>query len=294
MTEIAFFALSSLIGLGIYKKIRIPEHMPKSRKMFLSYQKGLVLGQEISKLLGPTPTPLSIPEYKWFSNLVEILLVLQKRSGMSIRSCLKHLRSILIEDVKLERKRFGEILSSLSQFLIISFMTIFFYVSFIILIENILLETLLVVVFVQLVGGSLFFFLEKRVYKKYFNTIDKILCSMLKFSVLSNANLPNQKILSLSLDEIPHEAIQKEEGLFRDNFSLFRDNFLEAVNKWKNEGNEIESELQFQISELYDHRDYQKEKFLRFIAALRFSILGVFFLSSYLFLILSLSGSLLI
>ena len=286
MMEFTFFAVSSLLGLGIYHKIQISYRPKQQREPFLNYQKGICLGREISKLLRPTPSQITLPDYKWFSKIVEVLLILQKNFGMPIQFCLKHIRSILVEDVKLERKRFGEIFSSLCQFLIISLMTIIFYFTFVILIAKVSLGILLQVLCIQLIGGGLFFLVENKFHKKYFDTIDKILCSMMKLSVLSNANLPNQKILSLSLNEFPKDALKTEEALFRDNF-------LEAVDKWKGQGSEIGNELHFQMSELNNYRDYQRESFLRFVSALKFSFLGIFFLSSYLFLILSLSGSLL-
>ncbi len=286
MTEVAIFAVSSFLGLGIYHKIRLSHNSNSRKKIFLTYQKGICLGREISKILRPTPSQITLPEYKWFSKIVEVLLTLQKNFGMPIQSCLKHIRSTLVEDVKLERKRFGEVLSSSCQFLIISIMTIVFYSTFVVLIAKVSLGVLLQILCVQLIGGSLFFLVENKVHKKYFYTIDRVLCSMMKLSVLSNANLPNQKILALSLDELPKDVLNTEEGLFRDNF-------LEAVDKWKNQGSEIGDELRFQMSELNDYRSYQREKFLRFVGALKFSFLGLFFLSSYLFLILKLSGSLL-
>ena len=285
MGKLAIVVFSTFVGLLVFYGINFSFSF--FQKSILPHRRGIVLGKEISILLRTLHPKVSLVDYKWFSNIVEILLTLQKKFGLQIHPCLRKIRSLLIDDVKLERKRFGEILSSLAQFAIISLMTVIFYLSFTSLIVRVSPLILIKILCFQALGSLLFFLVEKFIHKKYFDSIDKLFCSMMKLSVLSKANLPNQKILSLSLDTLPSTVGQSETTLLKENLLL-------AVEKWTTHGSEISGELDFQMAELGDYREFVREKFLRFVNVFKFSTLCFFFLPSYLFLILELSQSFLI
>ena len=288
IVEISAFLLCTLVGILLFYKLDFSFSSPKIfQRVSFAHQRGVSLGREISALLRPSPPKVSLPEYKWFGRIVEVLLTLQKNFGMPIRPCLRKIRTILIEDVKMERKRLGESFSSTAQFLIISLMTSIFYFCFVFFIAEVPSMILIKVLCFQGVGAVSFFTAERYLHRHTFEAIDRILYSMMKLSVLVKANLPNQKILSLSLNELPTGPVDSETGLFKDNL-------LEAVEKWKTQGVEISDELDFQVAELGDYRDYKREKFLRLVNALKFIFLCLFFLPSYLYLILQLSSSLMV
>ena len=275
--------VSCVMGLIVFRLFRLPAppHLPLSP----AYERGAELGRKVAALLGAARLgKVVLPDYKWFGGLVEALLEMRKSFGIEVRPSLKSIRSLLIEDVKLERKRFGERCSCLCEFVLISLVTLVFYLCFCSFISPVGPLVAIKALSIQALGGVGFFVVEYHCHARVFAVVDGLLRSMMKLSVLSKAGLSSQKILSFALDDLPRSVSNREEAGFKRKL-------MEAVDRWKQQGSAVGDELAFQMAELDDYREYKREKFLRFVNVLKFACLGMFFLPGYLFLILELAST---
>lgn len=281
LADLSVFAVSCLAGAAVCVGAR------RLRALEPSFRRGARLGREVSGLLRSDGAGAGFTGYKWFDGLVVSLLGLRRGLGVPIDPCLRRTRDLLAQDVRLERRRFGDRASSLFEFAMVSLMTAAFHACFGAVVGEAPPGPLAGALALQALGGALFLAAEPRLHRRAFRDWDALQRSLMKLSVLSAADLPTQRILDLSLDGLPKAPRSKEAVLIRDGL-------LSAAAAWKERGDPIGEELDFQMAELDGHREHARDRFLKFAGALRFACLALFFLPGYLHLVLGLAGSLMV
>lgn len=251
---------------------------------FYLIKKGQRLRKEITTIIQSNGQvkDFSVTTYKFYSNVVILLLKSQRTFGLSIELPLRFIRDELVLDLNFENKLISELKVSLFQFFLISFLTwCLIYFSSILLECSLNSSHLILILIIQICGFIIFFsgsFLKRNHTFKNYLELYSIIFHFLTFS---EVGYPISKTIT-------------ESNLFKLNrlkfkrFSEWLQNLESNVKKWQNQGVSINDELKILIKELAFLQEEDFCAFGRFLNAYKLLIIILFFLSTYFFSLYSL------
>lgn len=215
-------------------------------------------------------------EYKFFTALTVVLLDHARKYGASIKQSIKELRQGLARDIASEREITALIRASYLQFFIVSTVTwCFVAVSGFIAEIPISLGPLLLIAVLQCLGVLIFYLLAPRLRRYYFSRLDDFLSAQYKFKGLCAAGLGTALIIKKSgLDELFAQDYKRE-------LALQKLRLLDMIKRWQKSGQSILSEWDDTLEESWSLHKLYFSHYLKAMEALKFTLLALFFLSSY-------------
>ncbi len=225
---------------------------------------------------------LAICQYKFFTQVLFIILQQVKLNGASFKKELIELKKGVMIDLRFERGINKEMGNAYLQFLLMAIITW----GFLYLVEYVLQERVLVVfkiigVLIQLIGFLIFMFLikKKRIY--IFGPFGIMFEILYKIKLLSAVRLSVRDVLTQSnLDSL--DFVTKRD---LDTLKL---KLKSLVSEWSVNGKSMQDDLEFMLSELWHLYEENLLVFKNNISLYKFMILALFYLPVYLFNIISL------
>ncbi len=248
-------------------KVRIP---PQHRL----YQQ---LAQVESAVTAGHLAPLErLGEYKFFTDLTVVLLDHARKYGASIKQSIRQLRQGLARDMASEREITALIRASYIQFFIVSAVTwSFVAVSAVVAEIQVALGPLVLIASLQCLGALIFYLLAPRLRRYYFSKLDHFLSAQYKFKGLCAAGLSTALVIKKSgLDELFAHDYKRE-------LALQKMRLLDMVKRWQKSGQSVVSEWDDTLEESWALHKLYFSHYLKAMEALKFTLLALFFLSSY-------------
>jgi hypothetical protein len=225
--------------------------------------------------LGIKILPNLIPQYKFYTSLLEQLFEINRRLGIGIKKFIPEIRAGLIRDLQFEKKVIDEIISGILQFLVIGMTTWSFVFLSSSLVQIPLSRNILsIMLIIQLSGMVLFFFLVKKVKTKTFSKFSKAIEELYLFSGLLEIGLPLNEILVRS-------GILKGELVSYKLFDNLSGRMKKLIDRLKETGLSPKDEAQEIIREIWHLQEENFLKFTKIVQIFKFSILVFFFLPAY-------------
>jgi hypothetical protein len=217
-----------------------------------------------------------IPEYKFFTDLINLLLEMSRRYGGQYKEALISVRESLGADIQFEKKLKEFIWASYFQkscIFILSWGFIMLATSM----TDIQLDfSVYIGIFSwQVMGLLLFPFICRKLKNYYFNGIGKVWLSLYVLRSLSSAGLARSEIFKLAkineLQSVKHKNLESLVGKLQDTCELS----LKQGGSYLKEVEELSQECRF-------IEKWHLELFEKRLGAFKLAILGGFFLPSYL------------
>ncbi len=217
----------------------------------------------------------SIPQFKFYTNLLLKLLKANRQEGISIRKLIPELRIGVQRDIQFEKKVSKVVIAGNFQFLVIAFAT-WGFVFFSQQLVEIKLDLFLGL---SMLALQLFGFIALNVatsyMKKYnFGPFASAFSELYLFSSLVEVRLPIKEIL---LESKIMSGVLVSSKLFT---SLSR-RIIYSVERWKTSGVSPKDEAEELIKELWYSQDEQFTDFIKKIEILKFIIMALLFLPAY-------------
>ena len=225
--------------------------------------------------LGIKILPKVLPQYKFYTNLLEVLFENYRRLGIGIKKILPEVRAGLIKDLQFEKKIFDETISGLLQFMIIAVTTwSFVFLSSRLAQIPISWSIIFLMVVLQIGGVFVFFYLLNLIKKRIFLKFTRAIEELYLFSSLLDIGLPLNEILSRS--GILYGSLAKYKS-----FEVISKRMNQLVSRLKESGLSPKQESQEIIREIWHLQEESFVKFTKIVQVLKFSILVFFFLPAY-------------
>ncbi len=236
--------------------------------------------ESVCGYLGSVPGTLridgqvSLPQYKYYTDLVVTILNHARQFGIPVQDIFKNVRLLMIKDYQFERKLNRELLGAIIQFVMTALITWFFILSTVIIV-NIKLTSfvLIVIVVLQIGGGTLFVFNHGISKKRSFRWYDKYFQAIICLKALSHIGLATQKCIQLSeisvVIEGPLDVINRRLEV--------------ALEQWQKNGVSMITTLEDCTDELVFLLNERFTKFVQKTILYKFLVLSIFFLPCYLF-----------
>lgn len=279
---IIIFTLPEKLWDKIYCYLKVTFSIVK--KIFYKLTGGELVAQQIINQLSNFENELQfsdkrggkeIPQYKFYTLLIEKILLYNRKYGAPMRKIIVDIRGGLIRDDQFERKLRKEFCGGIGQFLFISIITWFFvFMSQLITEVSITFDVFVIIGLMQITGIGLFYFFYSK-WKKYtFLNFADYFYSLYAMRSLSEIGLSVRQVLH---ESIIAGLISKEVKIFKNiNLRLKR-----AVDSWQKRGSPVQQELKEITDELWFIQDENFRSFIKKVGILKFFILATFFLSSY-------------
>lgn len=230
--------------------------------------------------------PGSLPQYKFYSEVVEVLLSLARKMGGNYQDALLHLREGLQVDRQFEKKLKDVTLGTWLQMGMMMGLTWIFILSALHLVEvEVAKENLFLIFLWQAIGLSFLPFLLKFMRKKYFGDIGKM-WKML-YVLKSLAKVPMSRTELFTMAEIKELGSIKQKSLEHLVLKL-----KETCQRLLKLGGSYEEEVKYLMEELRFQEKWHFELFEKRLLAIKLGLLSIFFLPSYLAFIFLLLGDL--
>ncbi len=246
-----------------------------SAKNFLSFSKSEEKGEK---------------EYKFYTGLINEILFYKRELGGYQKRNFQVVKKALLGDLRFEKKVEKEMRGSFFQYICLGVVTWFFIGgSYQILGSKVSmrLETLLFILCFQMTGVLFYQVVCGRIKKKDFYFFNLYYGPLFRFFSLIYLNLP----IGMVLEKSGFEVFYRQEPI---GWKPVMEDLRSLIDKWKNQGGEVRSELNDIVEEVYFLRDLSFEKYREKIQFLRLIFLGIFFLGPYLFYLSVLLSSFLI
>ncbi len=217
-----------------------------------------------------------LAQYKFFTTLTVALLDHARKYGASIKQSVKELRQALGRDIASEREISALVRASYIQFAIVSSVTwIFVTVSKVVAEIEVNLNSLILMIVLQLMGAAIFYFLCPRLRRHYFSKLDSFLSAQYKFKGLCAAGLGTALVVKKSgLDQL---LVAEYKG----DLALLKLRLLSLIKRWQKSGQSILGEWDDGLEESWALHKLYFSHYLKAMEALKFTLLALFFLSSY-------------
>ena len=228
--------------------------------------------------------------YKFYTGLINEILFYKRELGGYPKKNFQEVKKALLGDVRFEKKVEKEMRGSFFQYIFLGITTwLFIGGSHKILGAkvSISLESLLSILCFQMIGVLLYQIVCQRVKRKDFYFFNLYYGPLFKFFCLIYLNLP----VGMVLEKSEFEVFYRKEPL---GWKPVLEDLRDLIDRWKNQGGEVRSELSDIVEEVYFLRDLSFEKYREKIQFLRLGFLGIFFLCPYLFYLSVLLSSFLI
>ncbi|MBF0314711.1 MAG: hypothetical protein HQK50_05795 [Oligoflexia bacterium] len=238
-----------------------------------------------------TPLPSSLPQYKFYTELLVKILNHRQTLGSLMRESLRSLKDGLIEDTRFEKSLQGLELSSNLQFLFIALMSWIFILLFARSTKTMMPEPLLtpsltlLLLFWQGGGYLLYLKLQSHIKQKLFAPFSHYFYLFYNFRAMERANFSWAHITSELQEEIAM-LTQKEQA--NSDFTNSRDRLYQIMELGQVVGGELTRLLDEAIDDLWF---LQKERFRRFMGSckvLKMLITTIFFILPYFYFLFKL------
>jgi hypothetical protein len=231
--------------------------------------------------MGLKTTAIEIPQYKFYTTfLFELLQVYQKR-GINLKIILPELRGNLIKDLLFEKKLKSNVLGGNLQFFVITLTTWgFIFFSSRVASLPLAFSSIMIICLLQLMGVIIFNAFLKKIKNFIFYKFDQAIERLYLFVSLVEIGLPVSQILAES--KVLEGELMKHKA-----FSPCASRLTSLVKRWSENGISPKIESGEIIKELWNLKEMSFERFLKYLDALKFSILAFFFLPAYFFYLYS-------
>ncbi len=222
------------------------------------------------------PEKIILPQYKFYSELVELILGLARKLGGNYQSSLAFIREGLKADKQFEKKVSELKWGSYIQMFLIFFLTWgFIGVTLAMLkIKGLFFQLILIGVW-QIVGFSLLPISIQYLRNKYFKDISILWKIIYGLSCLSTVPLARSEIFSISQVSLLETIKQPSLQTFVDKILLICQDALKIGKGYETEINYLMEELRFQ-------EKWHFEVFEKRLGGIKLMILSLFFLPAYL------------
>lgn len=218
---------------------------------------------------------ITIPQYKFYSNLVEDLLYYQNQFGAKITKSLMEIRKSLRKDLKNVKLINGIIFGTLYQYCALSlFIWGFIFSAQSILNVGMSREEVLIIVIVQILGLVLFYLGYSSLYRRSFSLIECYLRSIYRFRLLLEVSRPISEAIKIS--EIT--TLNNSKGLADLNGRLVL--LAEGI---KRVGRVSFEEFEACIDEVWDVYEVRLDVFMRHVSTLKIFLILFFVLPCFLY-----------
>lgn len=231
-------------------------------------------------------SPGQLPVYKFYTEVVEVLLQLARRMGGNYQDSFLFLREGLQSDRQFEKKIKEAILGIWLQMGLMLALTWTFIFSALNLVE-VGVETInLFLIFLwQATGLSALPLLLRHFRKKFFGDIGRIWKMLFILRSLAKVPLPRSEILTFS-------GIQELKEIKQKSLGQIVQKLKEACQKSLKIGASYEEDVKYLMEELRFQEKWHFELFEKRLTVIKLVLLSVFFLPSYLAFIFLLLGDL--
>jgi len=230
---------------------------------------------------------VTLPKYKFYTEVLEILLSLARRMGGNYQETILYLRSGLNSDRQFEKKLKDMLLGLWLQMGLMMLLTWGFIFAATKLTEvNIALGKLGIILLWQGVGVGLLPFLLRHYRHKFFSDIGRLWKMLYVLNSLARVPLSRSEILTIA-------GVQDLKNIQQKNLLHIVEKLKDTCQRALKNGASYEEEVSGLMDELRFQEKWHFELFEKRLTAIKLVLMTVFFLPSYLAFIFLLLGDLL-
>jgi hypothetical protein len=227
-----------------------------------------------------------LPSYKFYSEVIEVLLSLARKMGGSYQESILFLREGLQTDRQFEKKIKEAVLGMWLQMGLMMLLTWIFIIAALSLVDVKVTTFHLVLIFVwQAVGLSTLPFLLSFFRKKYFGDIGKIWKMLFILKSLAKVPVSRSEVLTFA-------GVQELNNITQKSLSAIVSRLKETCQKSLKVGVSYEDDVKYLMEELRFQEKWHFELYEKRLTVIKLTLLSVFFLPSYLAFIFLLLGDL--
>ena len=230
--------------------------------------------------------PGKLPRYKFYTEVVEVLLQLARKMGGSYQEAILFLREGLQVDRQFEKKIREATLGMWLQMALMMALTWTFIFSALSLVDVKVSPSKLIIIFLwQAAGLSVLPFLLKYFRQKYFGDIGKIWKMLFVLRSLVKVPLSRSEVLTIA-------GVQELNSIKQKSLLTLVTKLKETCQKTLKVGTSYEEDVKYLMEELRFQEKWHFELFEKRLTVIKLALLSVFFLPSYLAFIFLLLGDL--
>lgn len=230
--------------------------------------------------------PGLLPEYKFYTEVVEVLLKLARKMGGNYQDSLLFLREGLQNDRQFEKKIRESLLGIWLQMALMMGLTWSFIIGALSLVEVSVSTSNLVLIFTwQLLGLGTLPFLLRYLRRKYFEDIGKIWKMLYVLKALVKVPLPRMEVMT-------YAGVQELNNIRQKSLLNIVQKLKESCQKTLKLGTSYEDDVKYLMEELRFQEKWHFELYEKRLTVIKLSLLSIFFLPSYLAFIFMLLGDL--
>lgn len=228
-----------------------------------------------------------LPRYKFYTEIIEVLLNLARRMGGNYQAPLLFLREGLQSDRQFEKKLKEIKLGAWLQMGMMVALTWAFILGALMLVEvKIAFLKLCLILFWQSLGLLALPMVLKILRKKYFADIGRLWKMLYVLRSLTGVPLSRSEILGLA-------SVQELKGMRQKNLGHIVEKLKDTCQRMLKEGGHYEDEIKHLMEELRFQEKWHFELFEKRLTVVKLGLMTIFFLPSYLAFIFCLLGDLL-
>ncbi len=230
--------------------------------------------------------PGKLPDYKFYTEVVEVLLQLARKMGGSYQEAILFLREGLQVDRQFEKKIREATLGMWLQMALMMVLTWTFIFAALSLVEVKVSSIKLMMIFSwQAAGLSALPFLMKYFRQKYFGDIGKIWKMLFVLRSLVKVPLSRTEVLTIA-------GVQELNSIKQKSLLTLVTKLKESCQKTLKVGTSYEEDVKYLMEELRFQEKWHFELFEKRLTVIKLALLSLFFLPSYLAFIFLLLGDL--
>jgi hypothetical protein len=224
---------------------------------------------------GEEQMKLEVPNYKFFTKLVELLISFRTKYGVEVSAAFSEIRKSIRKEVKESKRIKDAVIAGLYQYILIAIFTwLFIYMAQAMIGISPDFSDSIILLIVQLVGVFVYFILFIALQKKLFSPFEKYFTALYSFRSLNRISRPLGDILYASkISDLPnnkHLRHLKE----RVNYLLKQLSTIGSIPR---------DELDNVLHELWDCFDLQVEKFQSLLIGIKLFVTLGFVVPSFLY-----------
>lgn len=254
--------------------------LPQSKGLFFKEKSAgekllqLLPELELNIALGKS-VGIKLPEYKFFTELIDALLESNRRLGIGIKVVLLEVRRNLVVDLQFERKFIDQTIEANAQFVVIG-ATTWLFIFFSSQLADLPLDysVLFFIVLIQISGLFVFNWLLSQLKRRTFGSYDQVISRLYFFAALSELGLSFSQVLKDS-------RVLDEENWKNRLFMPCATRLSDLIERWKANGVSPAAGAREIIQELWHLKEVSFARFLKHLELLKFTVLSAFFLPAY-------------
>ncbi len=217
-----------------------------------------------------------LPEYKFYSGVINILLELSRKMGGTYQESLIFLRESLQGDKQFEKKMKETVRGVYLQMGMMVILTWGFIFAALKIVDlEIEIKKLLMIFFWQTSGIGALPFLLQYFRKRYFSDIGQLWKILLSLKSLSKVPLSRTEVLT-------YAGVQELKSIKQTSLEIIVSKLKETCHKTLKYGTSYDEDLRYLMEELRFVEKWHYELFEKRLMVIKLVLLSVFFLPSYL------------